>query len=154
MRSVKDFQNKIKDIEQKRKQCEKPVVDAIGSVVAVSRAHANMIEREVHAPERAKAFERIVQRAAGHVQQVETLDKQIADLHNGKMVADFNHNGKMAQLDSDKKAKGLDYSRHNRDHLVLRGLMRGITKLKPEHAELLKNDAKRFLSPEVAEWVM
>jgi len=154
MRTLKELQDKIKDIEKLRKNAEKPLHDAIESVAKAKDAHVHDVERICYAPERAKTFEQLVHRTAGHTAQ----DKQLGKDKDALFAAATNSDREFLlteekRLQTAKEEKANEYSKHNRDYSVLRGMERAKGLLRPEHYELLALEMKKIASPEVSSWL-
>jgi hypothetical protein len=148
-KALKDLQAKIRDIKRLRDAVEKPAADAALSVARAKDAHVHDMERVLHAPERAKTFEQLVHRTAGHKAQAKQIDEAKNALHqNWKAQVDA-HKVNEKRLQDEKHAKHAEYAKHNKDYHLLRGIERAHGVLKPEHIELLEALAMKSLSAEV-----
>ena len=152
-KTLKEIQDKLKDVKKLRDQLEKPAADAALSVARAKDAHVHAMERDLHAPERAKTFEQLVHRTAGHKSQAEQAEKGKDTLHQNFKAQIQAHDLNENRLQNDKHFQHAKYARHNKDVYLLRGLERAHGVLKPEHLELLKAQAKKSLSAEVKTWL-
>lgn len=153
MRSLKEIQDKLKDVKKLRDQLEKPAADAALSVARAKDAHVHAMERDLHAPERSKTFEQLVHRTAGHKAQAEQAEKGKETLHQNFNAQVEAHKVNEKRLQDEKHLKHAEYARHNKDVHILRGIERAHGVLKPEHIELLKAQAAKCVSAEVKSWL-
>ena len=151
---MKELQDKIKEVKQNRDKAEKPLLDAIESVARARDAHVHDIERICYAPERAKTFEQLVHRTAGHQVQ----DEQISKIKDSLYATATNLEREFLLVDEKRlqdrrKPLAQEYGRYYFDHNILRGIARAQILLKPEHFKLLVAEMKKIASPEVASWL-